>query len=234
MHSIIKRYLLLLIAGIGLGIPFMEVYGQPVAKEDTVWHPTASTAFLRMPAGTLELLASPMREDMLDYLAHDSIYQVPNALEGLSYFNRPVTEDYLQVQLTPVTQFTIRMLPGKKAPVIATAYTVGDSLQAHDTQLRFFTPEMKEIKLEKVIKIASTEDFLNTKGLSRDDRDRLIFMIPFPTVEYIFSPDGTDLKARLTVGEFLSSEVNEKIKPYLRRERIYKWDGSHYKLLKED
>ncbi|MDE6007515.1 MAG: DUF3256 family protein [Muribaculaceae bacterium] len=217
---------------VGLGFLSFEAVASevPVAK-DTVFHPTASLAFLKMPATTLELLARPMREDMLAYLEHDSIYQVPNALEGLSYFNPPVTDDFLQVQVTPVTKFTIRMLPGKKTPVVATAYTVGDSTQARDTQLQFFTPDMKEIKLEKVIKIASTKDFLDTKGLSRDDRDRLLFMIPFPTVEYIFSPDGTDLKARLTAGEFLSKEVNEKIKPYLRRERVYRWDGSHYKLV---
>lgn len=228
-----KRIVLSALAGLALVSSGKMASAQSVEKEDMASGITTPYAFLGMPATTLDLLARPMREDMLAYLAKDSIYKVPNALEGLSYFNLPVTDEYMQVQVTPVTQFTIRILPGKKSRVVATAYTVGDSLQSHDTQLKFFTPEMKEIKLDKVIKIASTEDFLNTKGLSRDDRERLLSLIPFPTVEYIFSPNSNYLKARLTVGEFLSKEVNEKIKPYLRRERTYRWDGNKYHLIEE-
>lgn len=198
---------------------------------DTV---TAKTAFLEMPATTLDLLTKSMRLDMLDYLDQGEEHQEENTLEGLSWFNLPATRDYLQVQLTPVTQFTIRILPGRKTPVVATAYTVGDSLQAKDTQLRFFTPDMQEIKLDKIIKIASSEDFLDLKGVSRSERDRLLYLIPFPTVEYTFSPDGTDLKATLTVGEYLGREANETLQPYLRRVRIFRWDGKRYKLLPLD
>lgn len=197
---------------------------------DTV---TASDAFVRMPAQTLDLLSTSMRLDLLEYLRHDSIYKVPNTLEGLSELVPPVTADYLKVKLSPVTEFTVRILPGKKEQIIGTAYTVGDSLQAHDTALQFFTPSMQPIKLDKIIKIASSEDFLDTHGLSHDEREKLLYYIPFPTVEYIFSPDGTELTARLTVGEFLGKEVNEKLAPYLHRERIYRWDGHKYKMAPE-
>lgn len=198
---------------------------------DTV---TAKEAFVRLPAGTLDLLTTSMRLDLLEYLQQDSIYQVPNALEGLSYFNPPVTDDFLQIQVTPVTKLTIRMLPGKKGPVVATSYTVGDSLQAFDSDLKFFDADMVPIKLEKIIKIASSEDFLELHGLSHEDRDRILYCIPFPTVEYSFSPDGTDLHAHLTVEDFLTKEDAKKIEPYLRRDRIYHWDGKKYHLVPLD
>lgn len=193
---------------------------------------TASEAFVRLPAHTLDLLSKSMRLDLLEYLKHDSIYSVPNTLDGLSYLVPPVTDKYLKVRITPVTELSIRILDGGKTPIVATAYTVGDSLQAADTKLQFFTPEMKEIKLEKIMRIATSEDFLNLQGLSRKEREEILFLLPFPTVEYTFNAENNDLKARLTVGEFLSREANEKIKPYLRRDRTYKWDGHKYKLEK--
>lgn len=201
-----------------------------VTAGDTI---NAREAFLRMPASTLELLTSDMRRDMLGYLDRDSIYQVPNTLEGLSWLETPVTDSFLQVRLTPVSLFTIRVLPGGSQPVIATAYTVGDSLQARDTQLRFFTPEMREIKRDKVIRIASTEDFLDLHGVDRHERERLLYMVPYPTVEYTFSPDGTELTARLTAEAFMGSEAQQQLQKYLRKQLVYRWDGRHYKLERE-
>ena len=199
---------------------------------DSAANITASQALVKIPAATLDMLSTSMRLDMLEYLKHDSIYEVPNVLEGLSRFNPPVTDDYLQIQVTPVSRFSIRILPGKKEPVVATAYTVGDSLEAPDTQLQFFTTDMQEIKLDKVFRLLSTSDFLDLHGLSRRERNEIIELVPFPMVEYSFSPDGTDLKAQLTSGEFLGREVNERLRPYLRRVRTLRWDGHQYKLVK--
>ena len=201
----------------------------PRAEADTL---TASDALVAMPARTLDLLSTTMRLDMLTYYAADSIYKVPNTMEGLSYLNPPVTDSYLQVQVTPVTRFTVRMLPGKKGPVVATSYTVGDSLQATDSELCFFDAKMKELNRDKIIKLLSTKDFIKHEGVDRKVRNEVMTMIPFPTIEYTFDPESTDLKARLTVGEFLGKETNERIAPYLIRERVLRWDGSKYKLVK--
>lgn len=204
---------------------------QPQAAADTL---TASDALVAMPAKTLDLLSTGMRQDIIEYFKADSIHHVPNAMDGLSYLVPPLTDDYLQVQVTPVTRFTLRMLPGRKGRVVATSYTVGDSLQAPDSELQFFDADMETLRLDKIIKMATVKDFLKLDGVDRKTRDELMALIPFPTVEYSFSPDGTDLTARLTVGEFLGKEVNDKLAPYLRRERVYRWDGSGYKLVTSD
>ena len=75
---------------------------------------TASDAFVRMPAQTLDILTTSMRLDLLDYYRADSIYRVPNVMEGLSYLHRPLTRDYVKVQITPVTTLTLRMMPWKR------------------------------------------------------------------------------------------------------------------------
>lgn len=195
------------------------------ALTDTV---TASDAFVAMPAQTLDLLTRSMRLDMLEYWKIDSIADIANTMEGFSHLCRPVTDDWLKVQVTPVTTLTIRMLPTRKGRIAATVYTIGDSLQAADSEIRFYDAEMNELKRDRFIKTPSSEDFFDFKGVDHKLRKELLSLVPFPTVEYTLSPDGTDLKARLTVGKYMGREDLEKITPYLRRDRVYHWTGSKY------
>lgn len=195
------------------------------ALTDTV---TASDAFVAMPAQTLDLLTRSMRLDMLEYWKIDSIADIANTMEGFSHLCRPVTDVWLKVQVTPVTTLTIRMLPTRKGRIAATVYTIGDSLQAADSEIRFYDAEMNELKRDRFIKTPSSEDFFDFKGVDHKLRKELLSLVPFPTVEYTLSPDGTDLKARLTVGKYMGREDLEKITPYLRRDRVYHWTGSKY------
>lgn len=195
------------------------------ALTDTV---TASDAFVAMPAQTLDLLTRSMRLDMLEYWKIDSIADIANTMEGFSHLCRPVTDDWLKVQVTPVTTLTIRMLPTRKGRIAATVYTIGDSLQAADSEIRFYDAEMNELKRDRFIKTPSSEDFFDFKGVDHKLRKELLSLVPFPTVEYTLSPDGTDLKARLTVGKYMGREDLEKITPYLQRDRVYHWTGSKY------
>lgn len=185
-----------------------------------------------MPAQTLDLLTTSMRLDLLDYYRADSIYRVPNAMEGLSYLHRPLTKDYVKVQVTPVTTLTIRILPHRRDRIAVTTYTIGDSLQAADSDIRFYDSNMQELKRDKFIKLATTEDFLDFEGVDHKTRKELAALIPFPTVEYTLSPDSGELHARLTSGEFLGKETLDKITPYLRRDRVYVWTGSKFEIKK--
>lgn len=202
----------------------------PRGSVDSVFN--AQSAFIRMPAQTLDLLTSSMRLDMIDYYRADSIAEIQNALEGLSHPIRPMSDSYLKVQVTPVTTLTVRMLPYGKGQIAASAYTIGDSLQAADTELRFYDKNMTELKRDKFIKLASTEDFFNFDGVDSKTRKEMLALVPFPTVEYSFEPDSNRLHAYLTVGEFLGQETVKKITPYLRRDRCYEWDGKKYKMVK--
>lgn len=226
------RNILKIIAVALVGSTGVTAYAEKTAEAaDTL---TARDAFVSIGAETLDILSTSMRLDMLDYYETDSIYSVPNMMNGLSYLHRPVTEDYIKVQVTPVTTLTLKVLPhkGKMGQVVASAYTISDSLQAGDTDLRFYDSRMQPLPREKFLKLPDIEDFFNFEGVDRDKRRELEALIPFPTVIYTFSPDSDEMKATLTVGEYLSKESNEKIAPYMRRERTYRWNGSKYELEK--
>lgn len=193
---------------------------------------TAAELFVNMPTLTLDILTKGMRQDMLDYLKVDSVYNVMNTMEGFSHINLPMTDDFIQVQITPVTLYTIRELPYKGGKIAMTLYTVGDSVQAEDTEIRFYDLELNELKRDKFIKTLSTDDFLNLQGVSGKLKEEIRETVPFPTVKYSIGPSGDTLKAELTVGEFLSKESLEKIAPYMRREREMVWNGSKFELKK--
>lgn len=192
---------------------------------DTV---SAADAFVRLPAMSLDLLTKGMRLDLVDYYRADSIYRVTNAMEGKSYLLRPLTDKYIKVQVTPVTTITLRVLPGKKDETVVSSYTIGDSLQAHDSDIRFYDTAMRELPRDRFIRLAEAKDFFIFDGVSSRDKKDLLTLVPFPTVEYILYPDNCTLTARLTVGDLMSRENLDRIKPYLRRERVYDWNGKKF------
>lgn len=219
---------LCLAAALSAAAAMTAATGAP-SPADTV---TVRDVFVAMPAQTLDLLTRSMRLDMLDYLKIDSIADIANTMEGFSHLTRPATDEYLKVQVTPVSTLEFRMLPCRKGRIVATVYTVGDSLQAADSEIRFYDLSMRELDRGRYIRPADTDDFFDFRGADRGLRRELLGLVPFPTVEYRLSPDGTSLRARLTAAEYMGREDLAKIEPYLRRDREYRWTGSRYELIK--
>ena len=188
---------------------------------------TASKVFADIPLSVLDLVDRSRRLDMLDYYAADSIAKVPNTMEGISYLDK-VTPDYLKVMLTPVSEMTLKILPGKKEDIIMTAYTVGDKDQAYDTDLRFYDEEYQELEKKKIFREPSVEDFFRFPD--KASRALVKELVTFPTVRYIPDVDGTGMTAELTVGQFLSADDYKKIKSFMKPGLKYKWNSSHYSL----
>ena len=196
---------------------------------DTVLTP-AERALVDMPSDVLEIVPVSARLDMIDYLRADTLRYVPNAMNGLSRLLPPVTDSFVEMEVTPVSTVQIKILPeggDGKTYIVGVSYTVGDTIQAKDSELLFFTSDMKPLDRNRLIRIASMEDFL-TPGLVRKDREELLSLVPFPAVEYRFSPDGTELRARLTVDRFMSLEDYDRLRPYLVEERIFRCSGKKY------
>ena len=139
-----------------------------------------------------------------------------------------------------------------------TVYTVGesdggeesinDTSVAADSEIRFYEAvsdnggnsgngnggySLRELPRDKFIRLVSTDDFLDLKGLSGKEQKELQALIPFPTVRYVVSPDGLTLTADLTVGEFIGKEDLARLAPYLHRERHYTWTGTKWRLTPE-
>lgn len=195
---------------------------------------TARQAFEEVNVPALDLLTPTMRGDLLAYHDAGASREVVNALGGMSSLEQPLTDSYVSCIITPVSKATIKVMPCGKEDVAMLIYTIAGEGQAADSQLMFFDPKMKELRQEKFIKLASIDDFIETPH----DRDgamlkkELLGLIPFPTVEYVASPDNDGLTARLTVADYMGAEDLHRLKPYLRQEVKYSWNGKKFERMK--
>lgn len=195
---------------------------------------TVRQAFADVDVPALDLLTPTMRGDLLAYHDAGASREVVNALGGMSSLEQPVTDSYVSCIITPVSKATVKVLSCGKEDVAMLIYTIAGEGQAADSQLMFFDSNMKEQRPEKFIKLASIDDFIETPR----DRDgamlkkELLGLIPFPTVEYVANPDNDGLTARLTVADYMGAEDLHRLKPYLRPEVKYSWNGKKFDRMK--
>ena len=177
---------------------------------------TAREAFVRIETPSLNLLTVQMRQDLLSYYDADTLRQVPNALGGLSQLTRPLTDDYLKVRITPVSTMAVKTIPTGKDTIVATIYTIAAPGQAADSQVTFYDSRLRKLPTHRFLRLAQIDEFIET-GRNREGREqkmRLLSLIPYPTVEYTFAPDGDTVTAHLTVADYLSLiHISEPTRP---------------------
>ncbi len=206
------------------------------SRVDTI---SARRAFVELSATTIDLLSRDTRLDMLDYFDVDSIYRAPNTMDGRSWLET-VTPDYLKVVMTSVSTLEIKILPGgKRGDTVMTIYTIGGGTQAADSEVQFYDAALRPLDASKLFKPAVLFDFVevpkapkeksNTQEAPLTKRD-IESLVPFPTVEYLASPENTNLTGRLTVGKYMDIESYQRLEPYLTGPVTYRWDGSRFRL----
>lgn len=246
MKPLYNLYIAILIAFLWPTLPVLNAAPIPVVNSldvendtiilddeyDSVDVKTASQAFLFMPANVLDLITPAMRLDMIDYLAADTVRQIPNALGGLSSFIRPVNDSYLNVRITPVSTMTFKILPHKKSNIVAVTYTISDEGHAGDSEIAFYDNKMHPLKTAKFIKVAEIDDFFSLPKDKKHLKKELMALVPFPTVKYTLNPDNQTLTASLTIKQYMPTEDYMKLRPYLKPELTYHWTGSKFELSK--
>lgn len=214
---------------------------------------TARQAFVALETPCLNLLTGQMRSDLLTYYDADTLRRIPNALSGMSQLTRPVTDTYLKVQITPVSTMTVKILPGRRNrkgecdTIIATVYTISAPGHAADSQINFYGTDLRPLRTDKYLPLPQVSDFLTIDADKTEDREqkkdakvlndenhltkkeakvlrrKLSALIPYPTIEYILTPDSDDLTALLTVADYLGAESMQSLSPYLQPNLIYHW-----------
>lgn len=192
----------------------------------------ARNVFKNLNTSDLEILPRSTRLDMLDYWDVDSVYKASNVMEGLSWLVK-VTDNYLKVQITPVSSLEIKILPGKKENFVMTVYTVGDDVQAEDSSLKFYNEQLSELDSSHFITMPQLKDFFEIPKGSITKMKEIEDMIPFPTIAFNADPENNNLKARLTVEQYVNQDdwniAKLFVKPYITLE----WSKDKYKLMKK-
>ncbi len=193
----------------------------------------ASEVFMNLPVDVLDILPEDVRFRMITYWENDSVYPAVNAMGGISLLNN-VTPDFLEVEVTDVSLFQLRLLPTRKndEKIVMTVYTVGSESQSPDSDVRFFSMDMKELPRNRFFKQPRIKDFFKVDKDSPLTIKEIEQKIPFPAIEYSASAADTGLTARLTVGVYMNEDDYKEVKPFEKPSLIYEWDGKRFRLRK--
>lgn len=189
----------------------------------------ARSVFREINCSALEILSHSTRLDMLDYWDVDSVYKASNAMEGLSWLEK-VTPDYLKVHITTVSSLEIKILPDKKSRLVMTVYTVGDDVQAEDSQVKFYDENLQELPADKYLVMPQVKDFFEIPKGSTTKMKEIEDMIPFPTIAFSANPENDNLEARLTVEKYINQDDWNIARLFLRSSPlILRWHNGKYK-----
>lgn len=189
---------------------------------------TARSVFEKINTQALELLTPTMRLDMLDYWDADSVYKVSNVMEGLSWLEE-VTDSYLKVHITDVSALEIKILPVKKGKIAMTVYTVGSDMQSSDSQLDFYDQNLQILNSKDYFDIPDLKDFVEIPKGSLTSMKEIREMIPFPTIAYEASSENNDLKAFLTVKDYINQDDWNILKLFLKPYITFEWKKDKYR-----
>ena len=189
---------------------------------------TARTVFEKIHTSALEILPVTTRLDMLDYWDVDSVYKASNVMEGLSWLES-LTPDYLKVIITPVSSLEIKILPLKHSKLVMTVYTIGDDVQAQDSQIKFYDENLIELPSEKYFVYPRVKDFFEIPKGSATKMKEIEEMIPFPTIAFTANQHNNNLEARLTVEQYINQDDWNIAKLFLKPSITLKWEKEKYK-----
>ena len=203
------------------------------AKENVVADSVfdARLVFEKLHSSALEILPPSTRLDMLDYWDVDSVYKASNAMNGLSWLEN-VSQDFLKVQITPVSNLEIKILPDKNGKIVMTVYTVGDEIQAQDSQIKFYDENLAELVESKYLVMPQLKDFFEIPKGSATKMKEIEQMIPFPTVAFSANPDNNNLEARLTVEKYVNQDDWNIARLFVKPSIILEWKKGKYSIKK--
>lgn len=215
-----------------IGVSSLSVYANKSVDNTTLADTlTVRDIFKKIQNPSLEILPISTRLDMLDYWDVDSIYKAINALGGISYLES-LSDNYMKVKISKVSSLEIKILPMKKGRLILTVYTIGDSPQAKDSELKFYDEALNELPADKHFVMPAVKDFFEIPKGSKTSMKELEQMIPFPTIEYSANAETNNLKAKLTVEAYMDVDDWNIAKIFLKPDIILEWNKDKFKYSK--
>lgn len=187
----------------------------------------AKTLFINMPDSLSLLLTKVNREDCIDFLESKMKAQVENRFGKKSEMTE-LGKDYIHMQMSPQTTWQMKVLAlNDTTNVICTVSTA--CAPACDSSIRFYTTDWKALDESQFVTLPAMTDFLNmpdsTLIYNFDEARRSADML---LMKMDFGKENTELTVTLTTPDYMSKETAEKLKPFLRRPIVYRWENGAF------
>ena len=175
----------------------------------------AKTLFVNMPDSLSPLLTKVNREDCIDFLESKMKAQVENRFGKKSEMT-DLGKDYIRMQMSPQTTWQMKLLAlNDTTNIICTISTA--CAPACDSRIHFYTTDWQPLAASQFVTLPILNDFLNTP----EPADMLLMKADF-------NKENTELTVTLTTPDYMSKETAEKLKPFLRRPIVYRWENGAF------
>ncbi|MDE6008501.1 MAG: DUF3256 family protein, partial [Muribaculaceae bacterium] len=182
--------------------------------------------FANLNTPGLESISKTARLDLADYWDADSVHFVRTASGGVANLEE-FTKNYVRVKVSNVSTVELKILPYKKGEIVACVFTVGDSIQAKDSEIDFYDASLVPIKKNRFFSAPVLSQFFAIPKGSSTAMEEIREAVPFPTVAYSLSPLTDDLTARLTVEDYISPDDLPLLNRFARKELVAPWTGKY-------
>lgn len=184
----------------------------------------AKTLFVNMPDSLSPLLTGVNRADCVDFLESNMKAQVDNRFGGKSEMT-DLGKDYIRMQLSPQTSWQMKVLAtSDTTQVICTVSTA--CAPVCDSAIRFYTTDWKELPAAPYLMLPVADDFFITPdSASLYDFQKARQQVDMLLVKADFNKSDNTLVFTLTTPEYIENETAEKLKTFLRRPLVYRWEG---------
>lgn len=189
----------------------------------------AKTCFVNMPDSLSPLLSAINRADCIDFLESKMRAEVTNTFGGKSEMTA-LAPDYIRVALTEQSSWQMKLLPlNDSTQVICTVSTA--CAPACDSHIAFYTTEWKPLPASAYLpSLPSLDDFIlpapdtvDVYTYQEACRQADLFLL-----EAELNAEDLQLTFTLSTPDYMEKEAAEKLKPFLRRPVVYRWEGGKF------
>lgn len=180
--------------------------------------------FVEMPDSVMPLLTKNNRLDFIDFIDCNMEAVVTNLLDGKSCMKR-LTDDYLHVEYTKVSDVEMKLLPVTDTTDVLCMVTTMKAA-VNDSRVAFFGEGWVPLLVATHMKEPQLLDFRSSVQSDSAHWAWKKMDVFFRT--YALSADEATLTCRLTTLEYLNRADREAVEPYVAfSEMVYSWkDGS--------
>lgn len=183
-----------------------------------------------LPDSLCPTLTAVNRADFIDFMECGMKAEVSNRLGGKSQMT-DLTADYLRIRLSEQSSWQLKVLPLEGGgSVVCTIHTV--TAPAADSRIGFYTPQWEALPATRYLAARpTTDDFLlpaDSTQLSPTRYAEAVRRADVPLTEALLQADAPILTFRLSTPDYLSAEEAEALRPLLRPQLTYTWDGTHF------
>lgn len=140
-----------------------------------------------------------------------------------------IAPSYMSMKLGTVRNLALALKTIGRDTVIVACETLKSPIEIG--RVKVYTVDFKDVT-DKYFQPLSVKDFISVPKGSEKTADEVLEKIDMTLINYKLLPETGDITATLNIKDYFVKSDYEKLKSYIRDNRIYRWTGKKYKLQK--